>query len=131
MASDSIEPAKDDAGSEAAEPEPPKPKTYTPEEIAAISARVEQYADNTPPYNPQHVLSPEYEGTSNYEEGIRQVRRETQERLEALEADPQASQQQIHQAVEDLKTLDHLYENYNIGMNVFRTAHGGRSKLRK
>ena len=131
MASDSIEPAKKDTGSEAAEPEPPKPKTYTPEEIAAISARVEQYADNTPPYNPQHVLSPEYEGTSNYEEGIRQVRRETQERLEALEADPQASQQQIQQAVEDLKTLDHLYENYNIGMNVFRTAHGGRSKLRK
>ena len=132
MAPDSIEPAKEDAAEPgAAEPEPPKPKTYTPEEIAAISARVEQYADSTPPYNPQHVLSPEYGGTSNYEEGIRQVRRETQERLEALEADPQASQQQIHQTVEDLKTLDHLYENYNIGMNVFRTAHGGRSKLRK
>lgn len=116
---------------EVAEPEPPKPKTYTPEEIAEISARVEQYADNTPPYNPQNVLSPEFGGTSNYEEGIRQVRQETQERLEALKADPQASQQQLHQAVEDLKTLDHLYENYHIGMNVFRTAHGGRNKLRK
>src|SRR3990170_3108217 len=32
---------------------------------------------------------------------------------------------------EDLKTLDYLYENYNIGMNVFRTAKGGRAKLRE
>lgn len=131
MASDSTKsepPAKID---EKAEPEPPKPKTYTPEEIAEISARVEQYADNTPPYNPQHILSPEYQGTSNYEEGIRLVREETQAKLRALQADPQASRQQLNQATEDLKTLDHLYENYNIGMNVFRTAHGGRSKLRK
>lgn len=109
----------------------PKPKTYTPEEIAEISARVERYADSTPEYDPQHILSPEYRGTSSYEEGIRLVREETQERLRALQADPQASRQQMNQATEDLKTLDHLYENYHIGMNVFRTAHGGRKKLRK
>ena len=120
-------PAKKDA-LEAAEP---KPRTYTPEEIAQISARVEQYTDSTPSYDPQHILSPEYRGTSSYEEGIRLVREETQERLRALQADPEASRQEMNQAVEDLKTLDHLYENYNIGMNVFRTAHGGRSKLRK
>ena len=108
-----------------------KPKTYTPEEIAEISARVEQYEDNTPEYDPQHILSPEYRGTSSYEEGIRLVREETQEKLKVLQADPQASRQQLNQAVEDLKTLDHLYENFHIGMNVFRTAHGGRSKLRK
>ena len=108
-----------------------KPKTYTPEEIAEISARVERYEDNTPEYDPQHILSPEYRGTSSYEEGIRLVREETQEKLKALQADPQASRQQMNQATEDLKTLDHLYENYHIGMNVFRTAHGGRSKLRK
>lgn len=113
------------------EPEPPKPKTYTTEEIAEISARVEQYADNTPPYDPKHILSPEYKGTSNYEEGIRQVRQETQDKLDALMADPHGNKQQIRLATEDLKTLDHLYENYHIGMNVFRTAHGGRSKLRK
>lgn len=125
--------------SDATPPAPPakaddqkaEPKTYTPEEIAEISARVERYEDSTPEYNPQHILSPEYCGTSSYEEGIRLVREETQERLRALQADPQASRQQMNQATEDLKTLDHLYENYHIGMNVFRTAHGGRNKLRK
>ena len=125
--------------SDATPPAPPakaddqkaEPKTYTPEEIAEISARVERYEDSTPEYNPQHILSPEYCGTSSYEEGIRLVREETQERLRALQADPQASRQQLNQATEDLKTLDHLYENYHIGMNVFRTAHGGRNKLRK
>lgn len=118
----------------AEEPEeapPVKPKEYTSEEIAEIAKRVETYSDETPAYNPQHVLSPEYKGTSNYEEGIRLVRQETQDRLAAMRANPDASPQQLRQAEEDLKTLDHLYENFNIGMNVFRTAHGGRSKLRK
>jgi len=32
---------------------------------------------------------------------------------------------------EDLKTLDYLYQNYYIGMNVFRTAKGGREKIRE
>lgn len=118
----------------AEEPEeapPAKPREYTSEEIAEIAKRVETYSDETPAYNPQHVLSPEYKGTSNYEEGIRLVRQETQDRLAAMRANPDASPQQLRQAEEDLKTLDHLYENFNIGMNVFRTAHGGRSKLRK
>ena len=92
---------------------------------------METYSDQTPAYNPQHILSPEYKGTSNYEEGIRLVRQETEDRLAAMQADPEASPQQLRQAEEDLKTLDHLYENFNIGMNVFRTAHGGRGKLRK
>ena len=118
----------------AEEPEeapPPKPKEYTSEEIAEIAKKVETYSDQTPAYNPQHILSPEYKGTSNYEEGILLVRQETESRLAALQANPDASPQQLRQAEEDLKTLDHLYENFNIGMNVFRTAHGGRSKLRK
>lgn len=110
---------------------PPKPKEYTSEEIAEIAKKVETYSDQTPAYNPQHILSPEYKGTSNYEEGIRLVRQETEDRLAAMQADPEASPQQLRQAEEDLKTLDHLYENFNIGMNVFRTAHGGRGKLRK
>ena len=118
----------------AEEPEetpPPKPKEYTSEEIAEIAKKVETYSDQTPAYNPKHILSPEYKGTSNYEEGIRLVRQETEDRLAAMQADPEASPQQLRQAEEDLKTLDHLYENFNIGMNVFRTAHGGRGKLRK
>lgn len=113
------------------EPEKPKPKEYTPEEIEEISKRVETFTNQTPQYNPKHVLSPEYSGTSNYEQGIIIVRKETEEKLARLRNDPDASEQQIRQAEEDLKTLDHLYENYHIGMNVFRTAHGGREKLRE
>ena len=30
---------------------------------------------------------------------------------------------------ENLKKLEYLYDNYNMGMNVFRTAKGGRDKI--
>lgn len=113
------------------ESDKPKPRAYTPEEIAEISRRVEQFSDQTPEYKPQYVLSPEYNGTSNYEEGIRLVRQEAVDRLAALQANPDSDPALMQRIIEDIKTLDHLYENFNIGMNVFRTAHGGRSKLRK
>lgn len=116
---------------EKSEPEKPKPKEYTPEEIEEIAKRVETFTNETPEYNPKHILSPEYSGTSNYEQGINVVRKETEEKLARLRKDPDSSEQQIRQAEEDLKTLDHLYENYHLGMNVFRTAHGGREKLRE
>ncbi len=104
----------------------------TDESTKMETAKQEQKIEyQVPPYNPTHVLSPEYEGTSNYEVGIAQLRREKLERLERLKADPEASQAQIRQAEEDLKTLEYLYENYHIGMNVFRTAKGGRDKLRE
>ena len=125
------EPAVPDTVEEDAPPEKFEPRVYTPDEIAEIDRRVETFTDVTPDYTPQHVLSPEYNGTSNYEEGIRVVRQEIEDRLRTLQKDPNASKQQLSQATEDLKTLDHLYENYNIGMNVFRSAHGGRSKLRQ
>lgn len=57
--------------------------------------------------------------------------KEKMERLERLKRDPQANQAAIHEAKEDLKTLDYLYENFHIGMNVFRTAKGDRDKLRE
>jgi hypothetical protein len=84
-----------------------------------------------PPYRPTHVLSPEFGGTSNYEAGIEELVKEKMDRLEQLRRDPEASAAQIRQAEEDLKTLDNLYENFHIGMNVFRTAKGGRDKLRE
>jgi len=111
--------------------EKPKPKEYTKEEIEEISKRVEEYSDHTPEYKPKNVLSPEYHGTSNYEEGIKIVREETEKKLARLKEDPDASEQEIRQVQEDLKTLDYLYENFHIGMNVFRTAYGGRDKLRE
>lgn len=84
-----------------------------------------------PQYKPTHVLSPEFQGTSNYEMGITDLVKEKTATLERLRRDPEASQMQIRQAEEDLKTLDYLYENFHIGMNVFRTAKGGRDKIRE
>jgi len=109
---------------------PPRP-IPSPEELDEISRRVEIPTDQTPQYNPQHMLSPEYHGTSNYESGIETLRDELEEKLAKLQKDPNASKQQLHQAEEDLKTIDYLFENFNLGMNVFRTAKGGRNKFDK
>ena len=95
-----------------------------------ISRQVQIPQDQTPEYNPQHILSPEFAGVSSYEREIKNQREELEQRLIRLKNDPNASNQEINLAEEDLKTLDYLYENYYIGMNVFRTAKGGRAKLR-
>jgi len=116
------------AGPEDGEPEP---RTYTPEEIEEISRKAESYRDSTPPYAPTRVLSPEYGGTSNYERGIGEFRAQKAAELERLRADPAAPRAALEAAEEGVRKLDHLYENYHLGMNVFRTAKGGRSKLRE
>lgn len=91
----------------------------------------EEIEYQVPEYKPTIILSPEYQGTSNYEVGITELVKEKMEKLERLKQDPNANPLEIQQIEEDLKTLDYLYENYHIGMNVFRTAKGGRSKLRE
>lgn len=80
-------------------------------------------------YKPKHILSPEFKGTSNYEVGIETLWRK-QEKLEQLKSDPNATNEQVRLAEEDLKMLESLYDNYHIGMNVFRTAKGRRDGLR-
>lgn len=109
----------------------PKRPILSQDEEQEISKQVEIPTDQIPKYIPEHILSPEYAGTSNYEIGIKNQREETQKRLARLQGDPNSSQQEINQAEEDLKTLEYLYENYYNGMNVFRTAKGGRAKLRE
>ncbi len=108
----------------------PKRPILSQDEEQEISKQVEIPTDQIPEYKPEHILSPEYNGISNYEIGIKNQREETQQRLSRLQGDPNSNEQEIKQAEEDLKTLDYLYENFSIGMNVFRTAKGGRAKLR-
>jgi colicin import membrane protein len=109
---------------------PPRP-ILTPEEEAEISRRVEIPTDQTPKYVPELMLSPEYHGMSNYEDGVASFRDEIEEKLAKLQTDPNVSKQELHQTEEDLKTMDYLFENFNLGMNVFRTAKGGRNKFDK
>ncbi len=84
---------------------------------------------HVPDYSPNHILSPEFEGKSNYEMGIQDLIIDSNEKLKNL-THTKSSSSEIHHLVEDLKTLNCLYENYYVGMNVFRTAKGGRDKLR-
>lgn len=100
------------------------------EEQESITRKAEVFKDATPDYVPQHVLSPEYGGVSNYERAVDQFGAEAKQRLEKLKNDPEATEKQIQDAKNDITYLDSLHENYFIGMNVFRTAKGGRDKIK-
>ncbi|WOV92400.1 MAG: hypothetical protein R1F52_04575 [Candidatus Nitrosoabyssus spongiisocia] len=107
--------------------EPPKPKAYTPEEIAEIAHKVTTPSNQTPTYSPKHILTPEFEGTSNYERGLDIILAETQKKLAST---PDSDSLEVQRIKEDLKIIENLYQNFHKGMNVFRTAKGGRDKLR-
>jgi colicin import membrane protein len=102
----------------------------TQSEEQEISRQVQIPKDQTPQYNPEHVLSPEFGGDSSYESGLDNLRHEAEQKLDQLLNDPEASSQDIKLAKEAIKKLDFLFENYNLGMNVFRTAKGGRDKIK-
>jgi colicin import membrane protein len=109
---------------------PVKP-ILTGDEIEELSRQVQIPKDQTPKYNPEHILSPEFSGGTNYESGIQDLIDETKQKLDQLLNDPEANTQEIELVKLALKKLDYLFENYNLGMNVFRTAKGGREKLRE
>ena len=109
---------------------PVKP-ILTGDEIEEIARKVQTPKDQSPKYNPEHILSPEFGGTTNYESGIIDLIEEAKQELARLLNDPEATQQEIELAELALKKLNYLYDNYNMGMNVFRTAKGGRDTLRE
>jgi len=49
---------------------------------------------------------------------------ETKEKLEKLRSYPEATDELISLVEKDLKTLEYLYENFYLEMNVFRNAKG-------
>jgi len=103
----------------------------TGDEIAEIARKVQIPKDQTPKYDPENILSPEFGGTTNYETGITDLIEEAKQKLDRLLNDPEATQQEIELAKLDLKKLNYLYDNNNFGMIVFRTAKGGRDTLRE
>ena len=107
----------------------PSIPVLTEEEQEEISKRVEIPTDQTPQYKPEHMLNPELGGTSDYEYGVRELVEETRQKLDRLKNDPYATVDDIIRTEQDLKYLDSLYQNFYFGMNVFRTAKGGRDKL--
>ena len=85
----------------------------------------------TPKYVPERVVIPELAGDSNQEAGIADLLDEAKQKLDRLLNDPEANPQEIELTKNSLKKLEYLLENFELGMNVFRTAKGGRSTLRE
>lgn len=100
------------------------------ERQAELTRQVEIPVDSTPKYVPQNILSPEYGGLSNYESGIDSILEDAKTHLEELQSDPDATLKELKNAKHRISYLESLYENYFLGMNVFRTAKGGRNKIK-
>ena len=103
----------------------PKP-ILSEDEKDDITRKALSYEDTTPEYNPQNILDERFGGTSNYETGITVLGDELQAKLNRLKSDPETLPEEIEQIEQNLSYLDSLHENYYLGMNVFRTAKGGR-----
>ena len=107
----------------------PRP-ILTADEQESLTRKAEKPRDQTPAYVPEHVLSPEFEGISNYEQGVGSFLEETKQKLEKLKNSSDSSAKEIRNIENEIKYLESIHENFYIGMNVFRTAKGGRDKIK-
>ena len=69
--------------------------------------------------------------SSEYEQNVGKLLAKKAERLEELMKNPEQNRGEIAMLSTEVETLQSLFENYNLGMNVFRRAQGGRSGLRE
>ncbi|MHB8602637.1 MAG: hypothetical protein ACYC6W_01845 [Nitrosotalea sp.] len=76
-------------------------------------------------------LDPVFHGESNYEVGLEDLLAEKRNLIAKVEADPQATAETLQSVKEELQVIEGLWENYHIGMNVFRNAKGGRDGIRE
>ena len=100
------------------------------DEQESLTRQAEVYHDHTPAYVPEHVLSPEFAGVSNYERAVDSFLEETKQKLEQLKNNPDVTKKEIKETENEIIYLESLHENFYIGMNVFRTAKGGRDKIK-
>lgn len=76
-------------------------------------------------------LDPAFHGESNYEVGLEDLLAQTKAKLKKMQSDPTITKEQLRLVEENMQTLETLWENYHIGMNVFRNAKGGHDGLRE
>jgi hypothetical protein len=69
--------------------------------------------------------------SSEYEQNIGKLLAEKIEKYESVKNDPDVSKFELENLVSEIESLESLYENYNLGMNYFRRARGGRAGLRE
>jgi colicin import membrane protein len=107
----------------------PRP-ILTQDQQESLTRHAETPQDQTPAYIPEHVLSPEFAGVSNYERGVDSFLEETKQKLENLKNNPDTTEKEIKDVENEIIYLESLHENFYLGMNVFRTAKGGRDKIK-
>jgi len=69
--------------------------------------------------------------SSEYEHNIAKLLFEKKQKLDLLLENPHKTKYEIELLSNEIETLKTLFENYNLGMSVFRRAQGGRSQLRE
>ena len=71
--------------------------------------------------------------SSEYEQNVGRLLAQKTEKLEELKRNPSIKNEQIKikMLMTEIETLQSLFENYNLGMNYFRRARGGRTGLRE
>jgi peptidoglycan hydrolase CwlO-like protein len=69
--------------------------------------------------------------SSEYERNVGNLIIEKNQKIEELKKNQRAAPVDLQKLEEEIETLRSLYDNYNLGMNYFRRARGGRSGLRE
>ena len=68
--------------------------------------------------------------SSDYERDISEMLVDKNSQLEKLKIYPERNSLRIQMLIREIEALQALFENYNLGMNYFRRARGGRAGLR-
>lgn len=69
--------------------------------------------------------------SSEYEYNVSKLLAEKVRRLQDLQKSDKSSSYEKDFLRMEIETLESLYENYNLGLNYFRRAKGGRNGLRE
>ena len=69
--------------------------------------------------------------SSEYEYIVAELLVKEKQKLKELQKNPEKNKLEIESLTDRLSTMQSLFENYNMGMNYFRRAKGGRSGLRE
>ncbi len=69
--------------------------------------------------------------SSEYEKNVVKLIQEKLDELDYLKKAKDWDKFHVQRLANEIETLETLFENYNLGMNYFRRAKGGRSGLRE
>jgi hypothetical protein len=69
--------------------------------------------------------------SSEYEQNVGKLIVEKTEKYESMKNDPNVAKSELESLQSEIELLEALFENYNLGMNYFRRARGGRAGLRE